>query len=727
MPLSKFYSKTAEALLNRIFKSSGADIRLHGEENIPGQSVLYVINHFTRIETTFLPYLIHKKTGRYALSLAHESFFGGTFGKILEKLGGVSTNDSNRDNILISALLQNKLSVIIFPEGQMLKDKKIIEKGKYMVYNTGMRRPPHTGAARVALITEFYKEKLKYLLLNDNNDLIDTVKKHFGMSGEDIEDLINKKTYIVPVNVTYFPIRAKHNAINRLLDRFVKIVPDRLAEEIEVEGTMLLNGVDIDINFGKPIDVNEYLFKSDNIRKKINNNNLYLDREERKKQIPLIRESLDLMYRYMDSIYEMTTLNPDHIFSYILTMSPVNRIKEIEFKNKVFLAIEEIKKIDLFYCNTRMRKNQFHLLTDDEFGIYNNFINAAEDSNLITRENGYIVKNGKRFNKQFKFHTIRKDNFVEVIKNEIEPLKKVNSVLRKIMLTPPIFDSRNIRNMFISLDNDMFEQDYVKFSIKGESKPKNIGRPFFLKRMFSNEGIILVHGYLAAPEEIRVIADNLYKKGYTVYGVRLRGHGTSPEDLAGRKWIDWYHSVNRAYIIMENSVENFAIIGFSTGAGLALLQASNKGKKFKGLISINAPLKLQNITSNLSSAVVAWNNIMKKMHIKKGKLDFIPNNPENKQINYVRNPIAGVNELEKLMKTVEGKLADISIPALVIQGSDDPVVNPVSGLQVFEKLGTVDKEYTTIFAKRHGIVRGDESEKVTERILDFLDYIFKKK
>ena len=108
MPISKLYSKTAEAFLETIFTKSGADIRLRGHENIPDQSVLYVINHFTRIETTFLPYVIHKHTGKVALSLAHESFFGGTFGKIPEKLGGVSTDDPDRDKKLISALLTER-------------------------------------------------------------------------------------------------------------------------------------------------------------------------------------------------------------------------------------------------------------------------------------------------------------------------------------------------------------------------------------------------------------------------------------------------------------------------------------------------------------------------------------------------------------------------------------------------------------------------------------------
>ncbi len=723
MPISKFFSKTAAKLLEGIFNASGADIRIHNRDNIPDQSALYVINHFTRIETTFLPYILYKHTGKLALSLADHSFFGGTFGKIMEKLGGVSTKDPERNKILIRALLKGDMSVIIFPEGQMLKDKKLIEKGKYMVYNTGIRRPPHTGAARLALQTQFYREKIRLLHENNKTEDITELLKFFDLKKEDLNDILKNSTIIIPANVTYFPIRAKNNAINKLAGKFLKKIPERLEEELQVEGTMLVEGVSIDINFGKPILVKDYINKSKNAVKMISASRLFTDFKELNSALPLRKISVDLMHKYMDSIYEMTTINHDHIFSYILIMSPRNKIRETVFKNKVFLAIEEIKKRKPLYCNPLMMKNQFHMLTDDEYKIYDSFIDAAKSDQLIEIKDGYIIKNKKRFNKQYKFHTIRKDNIVEVIKNEIEPLKGILKTMRKIMLRPPFLDRRRIRKMFIELDNNMFKQDYKKYAIPEESKPMNIGRPFMLKRS-KKRGVILIHGYLAAPEEIRILADFLAGNGYTVYGARLRGHGTSPEDLAKREWIDWYHSVNRAYIIMENSVKEFAIIGFSTGAGLALLQASNKGNKFKCVVSINAPLHLQNITSHFTSAVAAWNKLLKKINLEKGKFEYVTNTPENPHINYFRNPLSGVNELGKLMNIVEDNLNKIEIPALIIQGSNDPVVNPVSGPEIFDKIGTEEKELHRIYSNRHGIVRGDEAEKVSQVILNFLNNRF---
>jgi Esterase/lipase len=724
MNISNALIKTIMITLDTIIKASGTDIRLHGTEGVPDQPVLYVINHFTRMETILMPYVIKKSIKKYPISLADSSFFGGKMGDLMDKLGAISTANSERDALLINALLTDSNPVIIFPEGQMIKDKKIIEKGKYIVYNSGSRRPPHTGAARIALRSQFIREELRLLRDRGDDSSITQIAKHFGFDPTGVDQILKKETYIVPVNITYYPVRARNNAINKFVNIFVDKVSARFEEEIQVEGSMIMDGVDIDINFGQPIPMKNYITASVGVKKMLADNNLYLHPGELKYVSPFKKLYIGIMYDYMDAIYSMTTVNHDHLFSYILTKYNRNKISENDFKNRVFLAIEHLRASGLTNYHTSLNKKQFYLLTDDYHEEYESFIKAALSENLITLRDGIITKNHERFSKEYDFQTIRKDNIIEVLKNEIEPLGELTKVLDRLMLLPAGFIRRKIRNHFIELEDQLFEQDYEQYYIKDESKPRNIGKPFFLKHFFGKRGVILVHGYMAAPEEIRPLAEYLYKNRYNVYGARLRGHGTAPEDLAGRNWQKWYDSVSRAYIIMKNSMKSFAIGGFSTGAGIALLQASNKPGRFAGVISINAPLKLRDISSRFSSVVVAWNKFLSKINTSKGKMEFIANDPENPHINYLRNPVSGVNELEKLMNLVEERLKYIKDPTLVIQGSEDPVVNPVSGREILEKLGTSKKELVRIDAKHHGILRGKEAGQVNAKVLEFLKNIF---
>jgi len=724
MEISKLLFKTSSLTMDLLFKASRADIRLHGIEGVPEQPVLFVVNHFTRIETTFLPYLLKKHTGRYSLSLADASFFSGKFGAMLEKLGAISTDHPDRDRILTRALLTGEHSVIIFPEGQMIKDKKLVEKGKYMVYNAGIKRPPHTGSARLALLAQYYREKLSFLSINGFTDEYESLRDHFKLTDDEAMALMQKETFIVPVNITYYPIRAKNNAMNKIADFFSGTLSERYEEELQVEGTMLIDGVDIDINFGDPIQVKEYLHSSSRTVKSINTASTGLDRHELKKTTRLKKQGIDLMYAYMRSIYEMTTVNHDHIFSYILSTVPLRKIDETDFKNRANMAIEKIRELGLSNFHSTLKKKQGYLRTDDFHEKYDSFIEAVRSDGLIYLSNGYIIKNMERFNRPYTFHTVRKDNIAEVLKNEVEPMRGIIRTLNMLMLYPPSMVRRSIRRVYIKKDLAIFRRDYLDHFIPEETKPEQIGRPFFLKTLRKKRGVILVHGYMAAPEEIRVLAEHLNRAGYCVYGVRLRGHGTSPEDLASRTWDEWYESVNRGYIIMKNTVDEFAIAGFSTGAGLALMQAANKNEKFRAVISISAPLRLQSISSRFASAVVVWNTLLKKIHVQAGKMEFAVNDPENPHINYLRNPISGVRELEKMMSALEERLGDIRIPSLVIQGSEDPVVNPESAGEIFDSIGTGYREINKIYSTRHGIVRGDTAERVAARVINFLNEVF---
>ena len=105
-------------------------------------------------------------------------------------------------------------------------------------------------------------------------------------------------------------------------------------------------------------------------------------------------------------------------------------------------------------------------------------------------------------------------------------------------------------------------------------------------------------------------------------------------------------------------------------------------------------------------------------------MEFVSNDPENPTINYFRNPVRGVYELEKLIKAVKDRLANVKEPVLVIQGSDDPVVNPVSGFDIFSKLGSENKQLVQVNANHHGILRGKESDQVKTKVLEFVKEVF---
>jgi 1-acyl-sn-glycerol-3-phosphate acyltransferase len=199
-----------------------------------------------------MPYIIYRLTKVPVWSLASFELFTGAFGSYLEKVGAVSTKNPDRDRLIVKTLLTGEANWIIFPEGRMVKNKKIIEKGRFMISAAGGKHPPHSGAATLAIRTEFYRQRLQKLSA-ENSDEVKHLLELFQI--ENLESVLNQNTHIVPVNLTYYPIRARENILSNLALHLVDDLPARIIEELMTEGSMLLSGVDIDIRFGEPIEI----------------------------------------------------------------------------------------------------------------------------------------------------------------------------------------------------------------------------------------------------------------------------------------------------------------------------------------------------------------------------------------------------------------------------------------------------------------------------------------
>jgi esterase/lipase len=267
-----------------------------------------------------------------------------------------------------------------------------------------------------------------------------------------------------------------------------------------------------------------------------------------------------------------------------------------------------------------------------------------------------------------------------------------------------------------------FEEDYKTYYIEGESKKKDIGMPFLIKGSSREMGVVLFHGYMAAPLEVKELANYLGRRGFWVYVPRIKGHGTSPEDLATRKYTNWMESADEGYAVISNLCRRVVAGGFSNGAGLAL-DLTARIEDVEGVFAVCPPLRLKDFSSKFVPALDFWNKFMDKVHIDSGQKEFVENNPENPHINYLRNPISGLRELERLMDSIESKLSAIQTPTLVIQSYGDPVVDQRGSRKVFELLGSEDKSYILFNFDRHGILLGDGAHRVHKAIADFIDHL----
>jgi carboxylesterase len=278
---------------------------------------------------------------------------------------------------------------------------------------------------------------------------------------------------------------------------------------------------------------------------------------------------------------------------------------------------------------------------------------------------------------------------------------------------------QEIRSL-IENEQCLFEDEYRQYFTPGETKGPEIGSPVFLDPGGPCTAVLLIHGFMAAPEEVRPWAENLYSRGYRVYAPRLAGHGTSAEDLATRNTGDWIESVERGYRILAGCSSKIVVAGFSTGAGLALDQAIRHPERYRAVVSVSAPMKFASLSSSFSRILEGWNNTARSLKLESLRKNFARNHPDNPEINYTRCPIHGFNQVKALMRRVNLGLPGLSVPALIIQGTGDPKVSPGAGRMIFDRIGCPRKQYVPVDFHQHGIVRGEVGVAVYDAVHRFL-------
>jgi len=238
---------------------------------------------------------------------------------------------------------------------------------------------------------------------------------------------------------------------------------------------------------------------------------------------------------------------------------------------------------------------------------------------------------------------------------------------------------------------------------------------------------------MAAPEEVREWAEFLYSMGYTVYAVRMAGHGTSAIDLAAREASEWVASVDHGHEILKSCCEHISIAGFSTGASVALYQAIQKPNAFAALICISAPLKFKKFSAHFAEPVNAWNQLSqawdtsilgKVAKTDKLRKEFATNHADNPHINYLRCPVHSIVQIKRLMLEVCESFSNISIPTLVIHGTDDPKVDVQSSREIFARIQSKHKQYKEVDFHLHGIIRGDIAKHVFNEVKSFFNQHF---
>lgn len=682
----------------RVFNTA---IEINGVEKLENNSnpTLFVSNHFTRFETFMLPYIIHKYQNKRVRVIADDAVFVSYFGEFLQKLGAVSTSNPKRDDIIISDLIKGDFNWLIFPEGMMVKNKRVVkENNKFFIQDSKKLHKVYTGASFFALKSQWVRDNFSKLKIQENQEVLNKILEKYNLTKE--QSLSHLDTYIVPITINYIPIRAKNNIASSFAKVFFKDLTPRIKEELMVEGELLGNSK-IVINIGTPINAREYITEISALSPLDLSHDLTED-------IILNRQRYKLTEKFLTCIYSNIVITMDHIFASVIHNYQDNKIDEKNLKLLIYAIFKKIEKLGTFHIDKEALKEIECLISDEDSPLYDLALKLAFEQSVLHKELNFLSINKNLLNENLDFHQIRLKNTLKVYVNELLIHKELTGIIKEYTQKSCVDIKEEI---FQALRKDDLEEFYKEREDAKDLKPEDIGIPKFLDGT-SDTGIVLIHGFSSAPKEMEELGKFLNKQGFKIYLVRLQGHGTTPKDLSKRSFEDWYNSFNRGYKILNTQCKKVVLCGFSTGGLIALLAAKRK-KLVPKTICINAALRLEDLRIHLVSVVKVWNDLVGKEY-KKESIDNLPENPE---INYNKQYVTSINELKLLMEKTNEILDEITSPLLIIQGGNDPVVDPKSADEIFYKVNSLDKKLVKLNCSNHVIVRGNNAERVFEEVL----------
>lgn len=721
-------------------------LKVHQSNDQLKAGEIFLFNHFTRFETFIPQYLIYRETGAICRTVASSQFFAeeSPFASYLLKIGAVPNNHPRLLPLLAEEILRGR-KVIIFPEGGMVKDRRVLDgKGRYSIFSptAGKNRRHHRGAAILALVLDAFKTAVLEAERTGNLGRLQAWAESLRLP--DVETLIGvarRPTLIVPATITFYPIRVSDNILRKMAEAVSRGLNPQLSEEFLIEGNILLKDTDMDVRLGDPVRPADFWSRWErSLVARLAGDTGPLDAifrlspnagslKDRLAAVCVRRRALQVRDESMRRMYAGVHVNLSHLASLMMLKHVAKKETDVDpilFHKALYLAVKNVQRESAIHLHRSLKNPAAYsgILRGRCEGL-EQFFRTIASMNLVARDSGRYCLLPK-LSQEFAFDGIRLENLVAVYANEVAPIRGVNGSVTKAMKEALKLSDRALAELWFDDELVAYALDKQRFSkprhgqINKQETATESGEPFLLlPDRAEGLGVVLVHGFGASPAEVRPFGEKLRALGYPVIGARLKGHGTSPWDLRERSWEDWLESVRGSCAIMSALTRRVCIVGFSAGGALALRFAADCPDGIVGVAAVSVPMKFRDRNMIFAPLVHGANRLVRWVSSWEGVMPFHPRDSEHPHINYRHVPVRGLYELQCLAHELEDRLSGVRCPVLLIQGNDDPVVDPKGADLIYRMLGASEKTLVTVAATRHGILYENIGD-TQERIISFL-------
>jgi acylglycerol lipase len=243
--------------------------------------------------------------------------------------------------------------------------------------------------------------------------------------------------------------------------------------------------------------------------------------------------------------------------------------------------------------------------------------------------------------------------------------------------------------------------------------------------------LLVVHGLGEHCGRYMNVVNHFVPLGYAVYGFDLIGHGKSE---GVREFVERFEDYTNTLAIYYNTVKGWQtgkpifLLGHSMGGLIASYYLLDHQTDFRGAI-ISAPsIK---VSDGISQATVIMGKILSALAPKVGLLPLdandISRDPEVVKA-YVDDPLVFhgkmparlAAELLKAMLHVTAEADKITLPFIIVQGSEDKLVDPGGAQMLYEKASSKDKTIRVYEGLHHEVFNEPERARVLQDVETWL-------
>lgn len=244
--------------------------------------------------------------------------------------------------------------------------------------------------------------------------------------------------------------------------------------------------------------------------------------------------------------------------------------------------------------------------------------------------------------------------------------------------------------------------------------------------------VILSHGLAEHSSRYTNVVKHLTAHDFAVHGLDFTGHGQSEGTrVYVRQFADYTDDLSMFVDLVRSTHPETPLFLYahSVGALIAVLYLLDLAADLSGVVFSGPCVK---VPSNVSSTTILLAKVLSRIAPKLGlsAVDASGISRDSVQVQaYIDDPLVYNGkttarlacELLKAMALVPFEAARITLPALIVQGGQDQIVDPEAAQMLHSVLGSPDKTLTIYEGLYHEIHNEPEHPKVLADVVAWLD------